>query len=347
MTETMTIVRQTDHHELGLSDDDVVRMYEVMRLSRDLDDRMWLMNRQGIGHFAVPGQGHEGIAVGYAAALRPEHDWLVPHYRDLAALLYIGMTPREVMLNYLAKRDEPAGGGRQNYAHWGHDRLRIKTISSPQGPHVPHGVGIAYASRYNGTDEVTWIGFGDGTSSKGDVHEAMNFASIHELPCIFCIENNGYAISVPTDKQMAIEDVADRAAGYNMPGIVVDGTDVLAMYAASQEAVERARAGAGPTLIEAKCERLYPHTSNDDDRHYRTEEDREEMKQHDPVVQFRSYLIGAGLWSDEKEDTLKRLVETQIEDAIDFASEADDPLPEEARLNLYADNAILDENGYL
>lgn len=347
MTETTTVAHRTDHKELGLTDEDVWKMYAIMRLSRDLDDRMWLLNRQGIGNFAVPGQGHEGIAVGYAATLRVGHDWLAPHYRDLAALLYVGMTPREVMLNFLAKRDDVAGAGRQNYAHWGHARLRIKTLSSPQGPHIPHGVGLAYASRYNGTDEITWIGFGEGASSKGDVHEAMNFASIHDLPCVFCVENNGYAISVPVNKQMAIENVADRAPGYGIPGVVVDGTDVLAVYAAAKEAVERARAGRGPTLIEATCERLYPHTSNDDDRHYRTEEEREAMQEHDPVTQFRAYLADVGIWSEEKEAALADDIEAQIEDAIEYASSAEDPRPDEAATNVYADDSILGTDGYL
>lgn len=346
MTEATTVQSKVRHCELGLSDDDVLEMYNVMRLSRALDDRMWLLNRQGIGNFAVPGQGHEGIAVGYAATLRPGHDWLAPHYRDLAALLYVGMTPREVMLNYLAKRDDLASGGRQNYAHWGHARLRVKTLSSPQGPHIPHGVGLAYASRFRNTDEVTWIGFGDGASSKGDVHEAMNFASIHKLPCIFCVENNGYAISVPLERQMAIERISERAAGYGMPGVTVDGTDVLAVYAAAKEAVERARAGEGPTLLEAMCERLYPHTSNDDDRHYRSEEEREAMKARDPVPKMRSYLLEAGLWTEEQEATLDEEIEAQIEDAIEFASDAEEPRAEDAPRHVYADDSILGENGY-
>lgn len=335
------------HQDLGLTDEDVWTMYRVMSLSRLLDDRMWLLNRQGIGHFAVPGQGHEATAIGYAAALRPGHDWIVPHYRDLAGLLYLGVTPREIMLHYLAKAEDPMSGGRQNYAHWGYPRLRIKTISSPQGPHVPQGVGIAYALKLRGGDEVVWIGFGDGTSSKGDVHEAMNFAAIHKTPCIFCCENNGYAISVTLDKQMAVENVADRAAGYGMPGVVVDGTDVLAVYAAAKEAVERARAGEGPTLIETKCVRLYPHTSNDDDRHYRSEEERQEARKRDPLPKFRQYLQEVGLWTEEKEAELQKEIEAIVEDAIQYAQERPDPRAEDAVLHVYADDSILGPDGYL
>ena len=344
MTETLTQTSQ--HAALGLSDEQVWQMYRAMRLARLLDDRMWLLNRQGIGHFAVPGNGHEAIAVGYALALRPGHDWVVPHYRDLAGLLLLGMTAEEVMHNYFATAADVAGAGRQNYAHWGHRQLRIKTISSPQGPHVPQGVGIAHASKLRGLDEIVWIGFGDGTSSKGDVHEAMNYAAIHKLPCVFCCENNGYAISVQQKHQMAVENVADRAAGYGMPGVVTDGTDPLAMYAAAKEAVARARRGEGPTLIEVKCIRLLPHTSNDDDRHYRNKEELSTDRARDPIDRFRQYLISVGLNDEEREADLQNELSQLVDAAINKARNSPEPTPEETRRHVYADDTIIDEQGF-
>ncbi|HBY92806.1 MAG: thiamine pyrophosphate-dependent dehydrogenase E1 component subunit alpha [Ardenticatenaceae bacterium] len=343
---TDMLVRTTRHAEVGLTDEQVWRMYRFMRLARLLDDRMWLLNRQGVGHFAVPGNGHEAVAVGYAMALRPGHDWLAPHYRDLAGLLLIGMTPEEVMHNYFATAADVAGAGRQNYAHWGHRPLRIKTLSSPQGPHVPHGVGIAHACKLRTLDEVVWIGYGDGTSSKGDVHEALNFAAIHKLPCVFCCENNGYAISVDQKHQMAVENVADRAVGYGIPGVVVDGTDPLAVFAVAIEAIARARRGEGPSLIEAKCIRLLPHTSNDDDRHYRSKEELAADRARDPIDRFRQYLISVGLNDEEREAGLQHELDRLVEAAAAVARQSPAAPGADGRCHVYADDSLVDEQGF-
>ncbi len=323
------------HVALGMTDEDALRIYRAMVLARALDERTWLLNRQGFGHFAVPGAGHEAAAAGYALHLRPGRDWLVPHYRDLAGLLIYGLTPREVMCSYLARANDVTSGGRQNYAHWGHKDLRIKSISSPQGPAMPQAVGLALAQKIRGEDNITFCGFGDGSSSKGDVHEAMNFAAIHRCPIVFYCENNGVAISVPQSLQMAIENLADRAAGYGFPGVTVDGNDVLAVYEATKEAVERARAGEGPTLIEAKCYRLMPHTSNDDDS-YRSPEELEEARRADPIPRFKAYLESVGLLSDELDAQIHAEVADEVEDATEFAMNSPQPAPEDALKFVYA-----------
>jgi len=240
-----------------------------------------------------------------------------------------------VLCNYLARTNDPGSGGRQNYAHWGHKELQIKSISSPQGPAMPQAVGLALAQKIRGEDNITFCGFGDGSSSKGDVHEAMNFAAIHKCPVIFYCENNGMAISVPVRLQMAVENVADRAAGYGFPGVVVDGTDVLAVYETTKAAVERARAGEGPTLIEAKCQRLMPHTSNDDDS-YRSPEELEVARQADPIPRFRSYLESAGLLDDERDTQIRSEVADEVEDATEFAMNSPHPAPEDALKYVYA-----------
>ncbi len=323
------------HAALGLSDEDALRIYRAMLLARALDERTWLLNRQGLGHFAVPGAGHEAAGAGYILHLRPGRDWLVPHYRDLAGLLLYGLTPRDVLCNYLARTNDPGSGGRQNYAHWGHKELQIKSISSPQGPAMPQAVGLALAQKIRGEDNITFCGFGDGSSSKGDVHEAMNFAAIHRCPVVFYCENNAIAISVPQQLQMAVENVADRAAGYGFPGVVVDGTDVLAVYAAAQAAVERARAGEGPTLIEAKCRRLMPHTSNDDDS-YRSPEELEAARQADPIPRFRAYLESAGLLDDDLDAQISAGVADEVEEATEYAMNSPQPAPEDALKYVYA-----------
>ena len=199
-------------------------------------------------------------------ALRPGRDLFYTYYRDLAVLLALGMTPAEVMLGFLAKDGERMSGARQFPLHGAYPDLGAVNLSNVVGTQVPQAVGAALAARMRGEDTVVIVYFGDGASSVGDCHEAMNFAGVHRLPVIFFCENNGYAISVPRSRQMAVENVAGRAEGYGMPGVIVDGCDVVAIYEATTEAAARARSGRGPTLIEAMVERYLPHTSDDDDR---------------------------------------------------------------------------------
>lgn len=312
-------------------------IYRWMRLARALDDRMWTLNRQGRGHFAVPSAGHEATGVGYAYALDAGIDYLAPHYRDLAALLVWGVTPREVMCHYLAKSPDPSGAGRQMYAHWGDARRRILSLSSPQPNHVTHAVGLALAAKYRREQAVTWCGFGEGASSKGDVHESMNFAAIHKLPIVFCCENNGYAISVPESKQMAVQNVADRAQGYGFPGVVVDGMDPLAVHEAARTAVERARRGEGPTLIEAKVYRFMPHTSNDDDRPYRSREEVQEARTRDPLETFRERLLHEQLLDALSEAALEREIAAAVDDAVAYAESADELTAEDTFKHVYGE----------
>lgn len=269
---------------------DLIAAYRTMTLARRLDELMWRLARSGRAHFAVPCSGHEAIGIGYAGALRPGHDFVAPHYRDLSALLALGFEPKEVMLHFFAKAADPCAAGRQPYAHWSSRARRVISLQGPQPNHVTHAVGVAWGSRLLGEDSVTWIAFGDGGAQKGEVHEAMNFAAVHRLPCVFCVESNGYTQSVPAHLESAPAPIVARAAGYAMPGEQVDGMDVEAVHAAALRAVERARAGAGPSLIEAICYRFLPNTSNDDDSRYRSREEVQEAKRRDPLVLLRSKL---------------------------------------------------------
>ncbi len=311
-------------------------IYRVMLLARSIDERMWTLNRQGRAHFAVPCAGHEAVGVGYALALDSARDYLVPHYRDVSALLVWGTTPHEMMCHLMGKSADPSSGGRQMYAHWGDARRRILSLSSPQPNHITHAVGIALATNYRREGAVTWCGFGEGSSSRGDVHEAMNFAAIHRLPIVFCCENNGYAISVPQSKQMAIQNVADRAAAYGFPGVVVDGMDPLAVYDCAARAVERARAGEGPTLIEAKVYRFLPHTSNDDDRRYRSREEVEQARLRDPLKTFRERLWREQLLDGENEKQMQNEIASVIDEAVAFAEAAPGQTAEQTFQHVYA-----------
>jgi 2-oxoisovalerate dehydrogenase E1 component alpha subunit len=243
------------HHDLGLSDDDVLKMHRVMLTARTIDERASILVRQSKIDFTVGGQGQEAAQVGAAWALTPGKDWALPYYRDLGVMLTLGMTPLEALLGEFGKAGDPNSSGRQMPKHWSSKRLRVAAGSSPVATQLPHAVGCALAARLQGEDAVAWVSFGDGAVSKGDFHEALNFAAIHHLPVVFFCENNLYAISVPFRLQSPVPRVADRAAAYNMPGVAVDGNNIFDVYAATRAAVERARSGDGPTLIEAQTYR--------------------------------------------------------------------------------------------
>jgi 2-oxoisovalerate dehydrogenase E1 component alpha subunit len=320
---------QSRHRSLGLSDAQALRIYEVMRLARAIDERMWLINRQGRAPFVISCQGQEGAQVGIAAALRPGFDWVAPYYRDAGVVLWFGMTARDQMLSFFARREDPNSGGRQMPGHFGNRRLQILTGGSPVATQLLHAAGIALASKQRKEDAVTAAFFGEGAASQGDTHEAMNFAGIHKLAVIFVCENNGYAISVPQSSQMAIQNVADRAAGYGFPGVVVDGNDVLACYEVARKAVERARRGEGPTLIEAKTYRFTAHSSDDDDKRYRPAEEVAIWRQKDPVQRFARYLREAGILTDPVEEEITERVSQQVDEATEYAENAPDPTPDD------------------
>ncbi|GIV95441.1 MAG: 2-oxoisovalerate dehydrogenase subunit alpha [Herpetosiphonaceae bacterium] len=323
---------------MQLERDDLLKMYRLMLLARLLDERTWQLNRQGKAPFVISCQGHEAAQVGAAYALKPGKDWVVPYYRDLAVMLTIGFTPLDHMLGLLGRADDPNSGGRQMPSHYSHRKLNIVTHSSPTGSQVPHASGIGLAIKMRGDDAVVWTSFGEGTSSQGDVHEAMNLAGVYNLPVIFFCENNGYAISVPQKKQMGIENVADRAAGYGFPGVVVDGTDVIQVYEATAAAVERARRGEGPTLIEAKCLRLTAHSSDDNERTYRSPDELKAIRSQDPITRFTDYLMVEGILDEASQKRIREEVMAQINEATVMAERA--PLPDPATLerHVYAEH---------
>jgi 2-oxoisovalerate dehydrogenase E1 component alpha subunit len=322
---------------VGLSDADLVEMYRLVALARAVDERMWILNRAGRISFVISGQGHEGAQVAVARALRQGHDWIAPYYRSIATCLAFGMSARDLMLAQYAKGNDPSSGGRQMPGHYGHPRHNIVSVSSPVATQILHAVGIALAAKIRGTDQVAVAIMGEGSSNQGDVHEALNFAAIHKLPFVFVVENNGYAISVPAEKELSVKDVAVRASGYGMPGVIVDGTDVLGCYAAARDAVDLARSGGGPTLIEAKVTRLTAHSSDDQQTKYRTEEDLAKGKEDDPLPHFRERLRSAGVLTDEIEAQLAEEIRELVEDATDYADAQADPDPATASQWVYAE----------
>ncbi|WP_100404738.1 thiamine pyrophosphate-dependent dehydrogenase E1 component subunit alpha [Bacillus solitudinis] len=325
------------HQALGLSDDTVLNMYEMMLLARRIDERMWLLNRSGKIPFVVSCQGQEAAQIGAVFALDREKDYILPYYRDLGAVLAFGMTTRDVMLSNFAKAEDPNSGGRQMPGHFGQKKNRIVTGSSPVTTQVPHAVGIALGGRLEGKDFVTFTTFGEGSSNQGDFHEGLNFAAVHKLPCIFMCENNKYAISVPIEKQLACENVSDRAVGYGMPGVTVDGNDPLAIYAAVKEAADLGRSGGGPTLVEAICYRLTPHSSDDDDRSYRSREEVADAKKLDPIYTFAEYLRGVELLTEQRLAGMEERIATLVDEATEYAENAPFADPESALNHVYAE----------
>jgi 2-oxoisovalerate dehydrogenase E1 component alpha subunit len=335
MARTDTKLR---HGDLGLSDEDVLGMYRAMLRARAVDERMWLMQRAGKIAFIISGQGHEGAQVATTWPMRKGQDWMAPFYRSIASAMTFGMSAEDIITAHLAKGDDVSSGGRQMPGHYGGAPYNIVSLSSPVGTQVLHAVGIAMGAWVKGDDVVTMTQFGEGTSNQGEIHEAMNFAGVHRLPVIFVCENNGYAISVPLDRQVAGGSVAARAQGYGMPGVVVDGGDVLGCYAAAKEAHERARRGEGPTLIEARVVRLTSHSSDDDQRRYRDPSEVEHLKEQDPIPMFAAELREAGVLTDEVEESIRVEIKADINEATKSAEARPDPTSDDAHERVYADN---------
>ena len=334
MARTDTKLR---HGDLGLSDEDVLGMYRAMLRARAVDERMWLMQRAGKIAFIISGQGHEGAQVATTWPMRKGQDWMAPFYRSIASAMTFGMSAEDIITAHLAKGDDVSSGGRQMPGHYGGAPYNIVSLSSPVGTQVLHAVGIAMGAWVRGDDVVTMTQFGEGTSNQGEIHEAMNFAGVHKLPVIFICENNGYAISVPLDRQVAGGSVAARAEGYGMPGIVVDGGDVLGCYAAAREAHDRARRGEGPTLIEARVVRLTSHSSDDDQRRYRDPSEVEHLKEQDPIPMFAAELREAGILTDEFEESIRVEIKADINQATKSAEARPDPTSDDAHERVYAD----------
>ena len=319
----------------GLTATDLAEACRQMILVRTMDERIWMMNRQGKVPIAASAQGHEAVQLGSLLAAQMDGDcFLFPYYRDLALKMAVGLTPRQVMLSFMGKEGDPYSGARQFPLQGADLPRRVIQISNVVAAGLTQSVGYALGCRMLGDDTVTICYFGDGATSQGETHEAMNFAAIHQLPIVFICENNKFAISTPQNSQMVIADVAARAEAYGFPGFVVDGLDFMACYEATREAIVHARR-TGPTLVEMKCERFMPHTTDDDDRRYRDRDALDAARQRDPVVTFPADLVIRGIVSQEQVDGFRAEAVQQVNDATDFADAALPPDASTIYDNLY------------
>ncbi len=313
-----------------------LQLHHWMCMAKALDDRMHILVKQGRAPFVGSSRGHEGIQVASTAALGAD-DWLVPHYRGLANSIVRGLTMKEWMLAVFAKAGDPLSAGRNIPGGcYSYRALKIAPVSQVVASWVPKASGIAYGAKLRGESTVVLCTFGDGATSQGDFHEGVNFAAVHRLPVVFVCENNSYAISVPIRLQMANSDVADRAAGYGIPGVTVDGTDVPASFAVCKEAIDRARRGEGPTLIDAKIWRMNSHTSEDNHLKYRSKEEIADASEHDPIVRFVAWLIEQRWITAENAAKVQETCDKEASDAADWAEQQPDPVAEDALTNVFA-----------
>ncbi len=326
--------------QVDLSTESLLEMYWLMLLSRRLDERTWVLHRQGKIAFHISAIGHEAAQVAAAMALRRGEDWVAPYYRDLAMMIALGFTPKEFMLGVMGKKGEPNSGGRQMPSHWSLRRMNVVSHSSVVATQAVHAAGIAFAIKMRGDDPVVLTSIGEGSTSQGEWYEAVNWAAIHELPVIFMVENNLYAISVRQEKQMAVDKVADKAAGLGLPGVTVDGLDAMAVYRTMTEAAARARAGGGPTIVETMVNRMTPHSSDDDDRNYRPREELEALKAQDPLDLHRDKLLAAGILTEEADGEMQERAKVEVEQAVEFATEAPYPDISEASYPVYAEDRV-------
>jgi TPP-dependent pyruvate/acetoin dehydrogenase alpha subunit len=317
-----------------LGHDQLLEMFYWLKLIRAFDERLSNLVKQGKVRSGVyTGIGQEAIIVGTCYGLRKE-DWICPLHRDLGAFLLKGVSARTMMSQMFAKTTG-LSKGRDSALHSGVSELGIFGNTSMLGANLPVAAGLGLTFKMEKTDNVVIAYFGEGASNVGDFHEALNIAGVQRLPILFICENNQYAYSVPLEKTMAIDDVADRAESYGFDGVAINGNDVLAVYQATQGALARARKGEGPTLIECKTYRWHGHSEHDK-AFYRTKEELAMWKSRDPIPTFAAYLKGLHELSDEQVADIEARVQATIDDAVEFASGSPDPDPSEAAADLYA-----------
>ena len=334
----------------GLSANDLLRAYRTMVLSRKIDDKEIQLKNQSLIFFQISGAGHEAVLTAAGMVLKPGYDWFHPYYRDRALCLMLGMTPLEMLLGAVGAKDDPNSGGRQMPSHWGHTKLNIVSQSSPTGTQCLHAIGTAEAGRlyekvtaiegredrYK-SDEVVYISIGEGTSSEGEFWESLNSACTLKVPVVYLIEDNGYAISVPVEVQTAGGDLSKLVASF--PGLFVqsiDGTDFLGSYKAMTAAVDYARARQGPALVHAKVIRPYSHSLSDDEKLYKTADERASEAKRDPITRMATLLVSEGIATETELKDLVREVEEEINAAADTAIKAEKPARETAALYVYS-----------
>lgn len=327
----------------NFSKDELIFALKMMLNARTVDNKALNLLRQGKTFFHIAAAGHEAVQVAIGMQLNPNKDWLFPYYRDIATVLTAGFTPEEVFLGTFGKATDPSSGGRQLPVHWGTSKLNIPSQSSPTGTQFLQAVGVALANVKKGNRDISYVSSGEGTTSQGEFHEAVNWASREKLPVLFVIQNNKYAISVKVSNQSGGKDnsISEMMSGYhNLFRAKIDGTDFFESYNKVSEAVEYIKSGKGPALIEAEVVRLASHSSSDDQKKYRDKKELDEESKKCPIERFAQILISKKIITQEEYDQLKDKVNNEINEAAEKAAKAPDPKPGDAV------KYVFDESGY-
>src|SRR5438445_420666 len=342
----------------GLDHDTLIRIYRTMFLSRRLDDREIQLKRQNKIYFQISSAGHEAVCAAMGLSLRPGVDWIYPYYRDRALCLMLGVTPLETLLAAVGAKDDPSSGGRQMPSHWGQPKLNIVSKSSCTGTQFVQAVGAAEATLYYGgrpkalaqaksaplgehvrheRDEIVYVAGGDGATSEGEFWEALNVACAKKLPLLYLVEDNGYAISVPVEVQTAGGSISKLVRGF--PGLHVaecDGTDPIESYSVCKEAVQYCRERRGPALVHAHVTRPYSHSLSDDEKLYKSAEEREEEARRDPISKFALFLVREGILDQKQIESLEAEIDNEVRDVADQALAAEEPSIDSVRINIYS-----------
>ena len=322
----------------GFQKKQLLDIYRNMILARKLDDREMTLLKQGKAFFHIGCSGHEAAQLAAANNMKPSVDWAYPYYRDAALCLGLGMSGKDQLLAFLAKDADPSSGGRQMPQHYGNKDLRIVTQSSPTGTQFLQAVGCSMSRKWEKSKEIVYVSSGEGSTSEGEFHEALNWSSREKLPVIFHIQDNGYAISVPVSDQIAGSSVFDMVSGYeNLAKYDVDGTNFFETNLAFQQAADRARKGKGPSVIVSKVVRLLSHSSSDDQRKYRSEKDLELDMARDPIIKFEKDCLGANVITKKDIKDIQSEVEKYIEEAVSWVENQDDPDPKTALDHIFSD----------
>lgn len=333
--------------ELGLDRDKAVDVYKMMLTSRMMDDKTMILLRQGKAFFHIGGSGHEAAQIATALAMKPGYDWAYPYYRDIAFALQYGSTPEDIFLETMHRAEGKSSGGRQMPAHYGDKDLRIIAQSSPTGTQFLQAVGTAMGAVKDGSDEVVYVSSGEGTTSEGEFHEAINWASRDLLPVIFLIQDNKYAISVTRREQTAGESVYEMVKGYKgLNRYLTDGTNFFESYRTAREAVEKARKGDGPSLIHADVVRLLPHSSSDDHKKYRDPAEIEADKKRDPISKMEKFLVSEGLMTEKDVERIRSEIKELVDKAADWAESRPLPDAETSQKQIYAPEFVVKKEDY-
>lgn len=334
---------------MGFEKKQLIDVLTMMIRSRIIDNKAMRLLKQGKTFFHIAAEGHEAVQMAIGLHLDPKKDWLFPYYRDLGTMLMAGLTPEEVFLGTFAKATDPASGGRQLPVHWGMINAQVPSQSSPTGTQFLQAVGTALASRRKGIKNVSYVSSGEGTTSQGEFHEAVNWASREKLPVLFVIQNNRYAISVPVEHQTAGKDgsVAEMMGGFHtLYRKRIDGTDFFESYEELRKAIDYIKSGKGPALIEANVVRLQSHSSSDDQKKYRDHSELEEDKQKDPIEKFVARLKRENVLTDDDYQKIRKEINEEIDEAADRAFKAADPDPRDAVRYVFDESGLKESLDY-